>query len=91
MHSFQCNISWMPLLLSCTHLTAFDSMTYLLSLTGFFAEDTKKEELSPARKADQKAVDSKLLANIKKTDFLKPYLNARFTLSNGQAPHTLKF
>jgi large subunit ribosomal protein L6e len=62
-----------------------------MSFTGFFAEDTKKEELSPARKADQKAVDSKLLAVIKKTEFLKPYLNARFTLSNGQAPHTLSF
>lgn len=58
---------------------------------GFFAEDTKKEELSPARKADQKAVDSKLLANIKKTEFLKPYLNARFSLSKGQAPHTMVF
>ncbi len=58
---------------------------------GFFAEDTKKEELSPQRKEDQKAVDSKLLAVIKKTEFLKPYLNSRFSLSKGQAPHTMVF
>jgi len=57
----------------------------------FFAADTKKEELSPARKADQKAVDTKILAAVKKADFMKPYLNSRFTLSKGQAPHAMAF
>ena len=32
-----------------------------------------------------------LLATIKKTEFLKPYLNARFSLSKGDAPHAMKF
>jgi large subunit ribosomal protein L6e len=58
---------------------------------GFFAEDSKKEELSPARKADQKAVDAKILAAVKKEEFLKPYLNSRFSLSKGQAPHAMVF
>ena len=58
---------------------------------GFFAAEGAKEPLSAARKADQKAVDTKLLAVIKKEEFLKPYLNARFTLSKGQAPHAMKF
>ncbi|KAJ1485182.1 60S ribosomal protein L6E, partial [Baffinella frigidus] len=58
---------------------------------GFFAAEGAKEPMSPARKADQKAVDSKLLTVIKKEEFLKPYLNARFSLSKGQAPHAMKF
>lgn len=60
------------------------------SADNFFAAD-KKEELSPARKADQKAVDTKILAAVKKADFMKPYLNSRFTLSKGQAPHAMAF
>ena len=32
-----------------------------------------------------------LLATIKKTEFLKAYLNARFSLSKGDAPHAMKF
>jgi hypothetical protein len=31
------------------------------------------------------------LATIKKTEFLKPYLNAKFSLSKGDAPHEMKF
>ena len=58
---------------------------------GFFATEDKKEPLSDARKADQKAVDSKLLANIKKHEFLKPYLHARFTLTNSDKPHAMSF
>merc|ERR1712216_315510 len=42
-------------------------------------------------KADQKAVDTALLATIKKTEFLKAYLNAKFSLSKGDAPHEMKF
>jgi len=66
---------------------------------GFFKEAKKSEEgkdqvETPGlaiRKADQKAVDTALLATIKKTEFLKPYLNARFSLSKGDAPHAMKF
>jgi len=66
---------------------------------GFFKENKKTEKGEDqteqpgiaARKADQKAVDTALLAVIKKTEFLKPYLNARFSLSKGDAPHAMKF
>uniref|UniRef100_A0A7S0V1B8 60S ribosomal protein L6 n=1 Tax=Hemiselmis tepida TaxID=464990 RepID=A0A7S0V1B8_9CRYP len=57
----------------------------------FFATAKPTEELSPARKADQKAVDSKILAAVKKQEFLKPYLNSRFSLSKGQNPHAMVF
>lgn len=56
----------------------------------FFATAEKKE-VSAARKAAQDAVDGALLPALEKVDFLKAYLQARFSLSNGQAPHTLKF
>jgi len=58
---------------------------------GFFATEEKKEPLSDARKADQKAVDSVLIAAIKKTEFLLPYLRSHFTLTNSDKPHELKF
>jgi len=61
------------------------------SADGFFKETGAKEELSDARKADQKAVDTALLGTIKKTEHLKQYLNARFSLSKGDAPHAMKF
>jgi large subunit ribosomal protein L6e len=54
---------------------------------GKAAEGKFKEEL----KAAQKAVDGKLLDNIKKVEHLKGYLGTRFTLSNGSRPHELKF
>merc|ERR1740138_735045 len=56
----------------------------------FFAEEVKPE-LSAERKEDQKKVDSPLIALVKKTEFLKPYLNAKFSLTNGQAPHEMVF
>merc|ERR1712216_597673 len=65
--------------------------TVAKSADGFFKTAGAKEELSAARKADQKAVDTALLATIKKTEFLKPYLNAKFSLSKGDAPHEMKF
>ncbi|EKX38670.1 large subunit ribosomal protein L6e, cytoplasmic [Guillardia theta CCMP2712] len=58
---------------------------------GFFATDDAKKELSPERKADQKTVDTPIIAAMKKTEFLKPYVSSRFTLSKGQAPHTMVF
>lgn len=54
---------------------------------GKAAEGKFKEEL----KAAQKAVDGKLLENIKKVEHLRGYLGTRFTLSNGSRPHELKF
>jgi large subunit ribosomal protein L6e len=42
-------------------------------------------------KTVQKAVDSKLLENIKKVEHLKGYLGTRFTLSNTTRPHELSF
>merc|ERR1712216_322546 len=65
--------------------------TVAKSADGFFKTAGAKEELSAARKADQKAVDTALLATIKKTEFLKVYLNAKFSLSKGDAPHEMKF
>merc|ERR1711881_387120 len=57
----------------------------------FFAAEEAKPELSAERKEDQKKVDSPLIALVKKTEFLKPYLNAKFSLTNGQAPHEMVF
>lgn len=57
----------------------------------FFAEATEKKVIDATKKADQKTVDAQLLTAIKKVPSLSNYLNASFTLSKGQAPHTLKF
>lgn len=59
----------------------------------FFAQDAAapKKELSAERKADQKAVDAQLMPLVAKTPLLKHYLNARFSLKKGQAPHKLQF
>ena len=42
-------------------------------------------------KTTQKAVDAKLLENIKKVEQLRGYLGTRFTLYNNSKPHDLKF
>lgn len=58
----------------------------------FFEGDAPKPAVvSDKRKADQKAVDDKLLATIKKTDMLEGYLAAHFTLSAGDKPHLMQF
>jgi len=57
----------------------------------FFGEEPKKKELSPERKEAQKKVDSKLLPVIAKVPQLRHYLNAKFSLTRGQAPHLIKF
>ncbi|KAL4456959.1 hypothetical protein ABPG74_014597 [Tetrahymena malaccensis] len=55
-------------------------------------EQKKKEtERKTARKQDQLAVDTPLLAAVKKVEFLKNYLASKFTLSNNDRPHEMKF
>lgn len=45
--------------------------------------------ISDERKALQKSVDSSILKGLDAT--LKKYLGAKFSLTNGQAPHAMKF
>ena len=47
--------------------------------------------MSAERKSAQAAVDKELIAEIKKTPVLSKYLKARFSLSNGDRPHEMKF
>ena len=51
----------------------------------------QERKLDDHRIADQKTVDSQLLTIIKGTPNLRAYLNAKFSLKRGQAPHQLKF
>jgi len=58
----------------------------------FLKEGEKKAVALPAvRKAEQKRVDTALLAVIAKTPLLKQYLKAKFSLKKGQFPHTIRF
>ncbi|KAK9381646.1 60S ribosomal protein eL6 [Kockiozyma suomiensis] len=59
----------------------------------FFGDEEKKEKktISETRVADQKAVDSALLAEIKKVPALKAYLASSFSLKKGDKPHLMKF
>lgn len=50
-----------------------------------------KKAVANARKAEQKAVDDAVEKAIAAVPQLKEYLSARFTLSNNQAPHAMKF
>jgi large subunit ribosomal protein L6e len=56
-----------------------------------FAAKKAKTPVSAEKKQTQQQVDGQLLSVIKATPDLKGYLSARFTLSNGQTPHSLKF
>jgi len=59
----------------------------------FFAADdkNKKEKIDAKRIADQKEVDSKLITQVKNSPLLRQYLGARFSLTQGQYPHDIKF
>jgi large subunit ribosomal protein L6e len=57
----------------------------------FFESKDKKTEISAARKDAQKKVDAQLKPIIAATPNLHHYLNAKFSLTNGQYPHLMKF
>ncbi|KIP10729.1 hypothetical protein PHLGIDRAFT_84728 [Phlebiopsis gigantea 11061_1 CR5-6] len=59
----------------------------------FFAEGKPKakETFPESKAADQKAVDSAVVAAVKKTEYLSKYLRATFGLSKGSFPHQLAF
>ncbi|KAK9235937.1 ribosomal protein L6e-domain-containing protein [Lipomyces kononenkoae] len=59
----------------------------------FFGDEEKKQKkvISEVRIADQKAVDTALLAEIKKVPALKAYLSSSFSLKKGDKPHLMKF
>ncbi|KAK7470530.1 60S ribosomal protein L6 [Stygiomarasmius scandens] len=59
-----------------------------------FFEDGKpkaKEALPESKVADQKEIDSAIIAAIKKTENLGKYLQSTFGLSKGQFPHQMVF
>lgn len=53
--------------------------------------EAKKMMVPEHKVADQKIVDASLVAAIKKDRLLKGYLSSKFSLTNGQFPHELKF
>ncbi|KAL7753371.1 60S ribosomal protein L6 [Sorochytrium milnesiophthora] len=57
----------------------------------FFKDAVEKKKRNPSKIADQKQVDKVILSAIAKQEHLKHYLNAKFALSKGQAPHKMKF
>ncbi|KAJ1733312.1 60S ribosomal protein L6 [Coemansia biformis] len=57
----------------------------------FFGEKAAKKEHPAHKIADQKALDKDILAAVAKVPFLASYLTSTFSLSKGQAPHTLQF
>jgi len=58
----------------------------------FFQDSAqKKGEIAQVRKDAQKAVDGVLLPVVNKVPNLAAYLNSKFSLTNGQRPHLMKF
>jgi large subunit ribosomal protein L6e len=57
----------------------------------FFARGKDEKGPSAARKAAQDSVDKALGAAVGKTEHLKEYMQAKFTLSKGDKPHAMKF
>lgn len=54
-------------------------------------ESAAPAPVSEERKADQAAIDGKLLPLVEKTPMLKEYLGALFTLTSGMKPHEMKW
>ena len=57
----------------------------------FFTEGTKSRPVTDEKKAAQKAIDAQLLPLVNKVQFLKQYLNAKFSLTDKALPHLMKF
>ncbi|THH02746.1 hypothetical protein EW026_g140 [Hermanssonia centrifuga] len=59
----------------------------------FFSEGKPKakEAFPESKAADQKSVDSAIVAAVKKTEYLPKYLKASWGLSKGQFPHQINF
>jgi len=57
----------------------------------FIEEKTEKAPISTERKQAQSTVDGALKTIIAATPNLQHYLNAKFSLTNGQKPHLLSF
>jgi large subunit ribosomal protein L6e len=57
----------------------------------FFEEKKEKKALPDSVKQDQKAVDAAVIDAAKHVPHLVDYLHAKFSLRNGEYPHTLKF
>ena len=60
---------------------------------GEFIEEKKKEKAPVAaeRKTEQSRVDKALASALKAVPHLTNYLNAKFSLTQGQKPHLLSF
>ena len=56
-----------------------------------FDNTPKAEKITAARKEAQTKVDAALKANIDKVEHLGAYLKSRFSLSNSDKPHLMKF
>lgn len=57
----------------------------------FFRCIAQTSIVSDKRKEDQKKVDAVILEAIVAEPLLKAYLNAKFSLKNGDRPHEMKF
>merc|ERR1712146_540853 len=57
----------------------------------FFEKEKTSEGVSDARKALQKRVDDKIVAEAGKTPLLKEYLSSKFSLKKGDKPHLMTF
>lgn len=53
--------------------------------------EVEKKTINPVLKEMQKKIDSAVVSSVKKVPMLSSYLGSLFSLSKGEAPHTLKF
>lgn len=56
-----------------------------------FTAESPKNEICPARKSAQAAVDAALTKSIAAVDKLTGYIQAKFSLSRADKPHAMKF